>query len=133
MDHQQQKHTRKYRRRQRAAPVPLWQMDIVSGVPLTDGRLCKLVTGLDDEFRVVMVVVRPTDRDLCLAFVVAMQRYGVPPDMLTGNDKQFTSGSTKPRPPRCCSGTSADRTASCGDQQTPQHRPRLRTSCHRTA
>ncbi|PJM97844.1 hypothetical protein CG740_38795 [Streptomyces sp. CB01201] len=109
VDHQQQKHRRKYRRWQRAASVPLWQMDIVLGIPLTDGRECKLVTGIDDQFR---VIVRPTGRHLCLAFAVAMQRYGVPPDMLTGNGKQFTSGLTKPQLPRCCSGTSAGRTAS---------------------
>ncbi|MEU6611585.1 IS481 family transposase [Streptomyces shenzhenensis] len=101
VDHQQQEHKRKYRRWQRDAPMQLWQMDIVSGVPLADGRECKLVTGIDDHSRFIVVaevVVRPTGRDVCSAFVAAMQRYGVPTEMLTDNGKQFTGRFTKPRP-----------------------------------
>ncbi len=101
VDHQQQEHKRKYRRWQRDAPMQLWQMDIVSGIPLADGRECKLVTGIDDHSRflvVAEVVVRPTGRDVCSAFMAAMQRYGVPTEVLTDNGKQFTGRFTKPRP-----------------------------------
>lgn len=43
---QQQNHKRKYRRWQRDAPMQLWQIDIMGGVFLADGRECKLVTGI---------------------------------------------------------------------------------------
>ncbi|WP_438493585.1 IS481 family transposase [Streptomyces asiaticus] len=101
VDHQQQEHKRKYRRWQRDAPMQLWQMDIVSGIPLADGRECKLVTGIDDHSRflvVAEVVVRPTGRDVSSAFLATMQRYGVPTEVLTDNGKQFTGRFTKPRP-----------------------------------
>ncbi|MFD7639541.1 IS481 family transposase [Kitasatospora sp. NPDC059795] len=101
VDHQPQEHKRKYRRWQRDAPMQLWQMDIVSGIPLADGRECKLVTGIDDHSRylvVAEVVVRPTGRHVAAAFVAAMQKYGVPTEMLTDNGKQFTGRFTKPRP-----------------------------------
>ena len=35
---QEQQHKRQYRRWQRDAPMQLWQLDIVGGVPLADGR-----------------------------------------------------------------------------------------------
>ena len=41
-------HKRKYRRWQRDAPTQLWQLDIVMGVPLADGRKAKMVTGIAD-------------------------------------------------------------------------------------
>ncbi|MFF6980317.1 helix-turn-helix domain-containing protein [Streptomyces sp. NPDC008343] len=44
---QEQQHPRKYRRRQREAPMHLWQMDLVGGVPLAEGRECKVVTGTE--------------------------------------------------------------------------------------
>ncbi|MEU0788151.1 integrase core domain-containing protein [Streptomyces sp. NPDC006173] len=101
VSHQDQQHKRKYRRWQRDAPMQLWQMDIVSGVFLAHGRECKLVTGIDDHSRflvVAEVVLRPTGRDVCSAFVAAMQRYGVPTEMLTDYGKQSTGRFTKPRP-----------------------------------
>lgn len=49
---QQQNHQRKYRRWQRDAPMQLWQLDIMGGVFLADGRKCKLVTGIDDHLPV---------------------------------------------------------------------------------
>jgi hypothetical protein len=35
--------------------MQLWQLDIVSGVPLADGRAAKLVTGIDDHSRFVVI------------------------------------------------------------------------------
>jgi transposase InsO family protein len=52
---QQQNHKRKYRRWQRDAPMQLWQIDIMGGVFLADGRECKLVTGIDDHARFVVM------------------------------------------------------------------------------
>lgn len=37
-----------YKRWQREVPMELWQLDIVDGVILTDGRQAKVVTGVDD-------------------------------------------------------------------------------------
>ncbi|TMR88806.1 IS481 family transposase [Nonomuraea basaltis] len=98
---QDQEHKRKYRRWQREAPMQLWQLDIVGGVFLADGRECKLVTGIDDHSRFVVIaalVVQPTGRATCEAFTEAMRRYGVPAEVLTDNGKQFTGRFTKPVP-----------------------------------
>jgi hypothetical protein len=98
---QQQNHKRKYRRWQRDAPMQLWQLDIMGGVFLADGRECKLVTGIDDHSRFVViatVVTEPSARAVCEAFSAAMTRYGVPSEVLTDNGKQFTGRFTKPYP-----------------------------------
>jgi transposase InsO family protein len=98
---QQQNHKRKYRRWQRDAPMQLWQIDIMGGVFLADGRECKLVTGIDDHARFVVmatVVTEPSIRSVCDAFIEAMARYGVPSEVLTDNGKQFTGRYTKPYP-----------------------------------
>jgi hypothetical protein len=59
----------------------LWQFDLVGGIPLADGRACKMVTGIDDYSRFVViaavVAVQP-GRAVCSAFTAAMRRYGVP-------------------------------------------------------
>lgn len=98
---QQQNHKRSYRRWQRDAPKQLWQLDIMGGVFLADGRECKLVTGIDDHSRFVViatVVTEPSARAVCQAFTAAMARYGVPSEVLTDNGKQFTGRFTKPYP-----------------------------------
>jgi transposase InsO family protein len=98
---QEQQHKRQYRRWQRDAPMQLWQMDIVSGVPLADGRSAKLVTGIDDHSRFIViaaVVMVPTGRAVCEAFAAAMRRYGVPGEVLTDNGRQFTGRYTRPQP-----------------------------------
>jgi hypothetical protein len=71
---QQQNHKRKYRRWQRDAPMQLWQIDIMGGVFLADGRECKLVTGIDDHARFAVmttVVAEPSARSVCAAFTTA--------------------------------------------------------------
>lgn len=98
---QQQNYKRKYRRWQRDAPMQLWQIDIMGGVFLADGRECKLVTGIDDHARFVVmatVVTEPSARAVCAAFTAAMTAYGVPSEVLTDNGKQFTGRFTKPYP-----------------------------------
>ena len=82
-----------YRRWQRDAPMQLWQLDIVGGLMLVDGTECKVVTGVDDHSRycvIAAVVPRATGRAVCLAFAAALQRFGVPDEVLTDNGKQFT-------------------------------------------
>nr|WP_307834324.1 helix-turn-helix domain-containing protein [Actinoplanes lichenicola] len=50
-----------YQRWERDRPMELWQMDIVGGVLLSDGREAKVVTGVDDHsrFRVIAACRRP--------------------------------------------------------------------------
>jgi transposase InsO family protein len=82
-----------YLRWERATPMALWQLDIVGGLMLADGTECKIVTGVDDHSRfnvIASVVTRATGRAVCLAFVEAMRRYGIPDEVLTDNGKQFT-------------------------------------------
>jgi transposase InsO family protein len=90
-----------YVRWEREAPMQLWQLDIMGGVLLTDGRECKLVSGIDDHSRfavVAQLVVRASARAVCLAFARALAAHGIPEEVLTDNGKQFTGRFTKPRP-----------------------------------
>ncbi len=83
-----------YKRWQRDRPMELWQMDIVGGVLLADGREAKVVTGVDDHSRfcvIAAVVPKATGRAVCLALVAALRQYGVPEELLTDNGKQFTA------------------------------------------
>jgi transposase InsO family protein len=98
---QPQQHRRKYRRWQREAPMYLWQLDLVGGVFLADGRECKMLTGIDDHSRFVVVaavLAVPSGRAVADAFLKAMSVYGVPSEVLTDNGKQFTGRFTKPWP-----------------------------------
>ncbi len=90
-----------YLRWEREAPMALWQLDVMGGVFLAGGAELKLVTGIDDHSRFVVVarlVVRASSRAVCAAFVEALGRFGVPEEVLTDNGKQFTGRFTKPRP-----------------------------------
>jgi transposase InsO family protein len=83
-----------YKRWERDAPMALWQLDIVGGVFLADGTELKVVTGVDDHSRFCVIAqacVRATGRAVCLAFARALERYGVPEEVLTDNGKQFTA------------------------------------------
>ena len=98
---QAQRHKRKYRRWQRETPMALWQLDLVGGIYLADGRECKLLSGIDDHSRFVVcaaVLAVPSGRAVADAFTAAMRTYGVPAEVLTDNGKQFTGRFTKPRP-----------------------------------
>jgi hypothetical protein len=79
--------------------MQLWQMDITASLFLSDGRECKIITGIDDHSRFcVIATVRATARAVCSAFVTAMHTFGVPGEVLTDNGKQFTGRFGKPRP-----------------------------------
>ena len=98
---QEQRHGRKYKRWQRDAPMQLWQLDIVGGVPLAGGREAKIVTGIDDCSRFVVVsavIMVQSGRAVTEAFAAAMRRYGVPFEVLTDNGKQFTGRHIRPQP-----------------------------------
>jgi hypothetical protein len=81
--------------------MQLWQMDLMGGVFPAGGRKCKLVTGVDDHSRFIViakVVATPSGRAVCTAFAEAMTTYGVPSEVLTDKGKQFTGRFTKPFP-----------------------------------
>jgi transposase InsO family protein len=87
------KRDRKFKRWERAAAMELWQMDVVGGVLLADGREMKVLTGIDDHSRFVVcagLMLRATSRAVCGHFAEAMRRYGVPGEILTDNGKVFT-------------------------------------------
>ncbi|MEH6375880.1 IS481 family transposase [Streptomyces sp. KLMMK] len=101
VSHQVQVHRRVYKRWQRDAPMQLWQMDLTGGVFLAGGRECTLVTGIDDCSRFIVittVLLQPSGRAVCQAFIEAMRRFGVPSEVLTDNGKQFTGRYSKPLP-----------------------------------
>ncbi len=68
-------------------------MDVVGGIHLGDGAEVKVVTGIDDNSRFAVsakVVARATARPVCDALLGALQRHGVPEQILTDNGKVFT-------------------------------------------
>ena len=83
-----------YKRWERSRPMELWQMDIVGGVLLEDGSECKVLTGVDDHSRYCVcagIMVRATARPVCGFFAQALERHGVPEEILTDNGKVFTN------------------------------------------
>lgn len=83
-----------YKRWERARAMQLWQMDVMGGVHLVDGREVKVVTGIDDHSRYVVsaaVVARATATPVCQALLAALRRYGCPEQVLTDNGKVFTA------------------------------------------
>ena len=83
-----------YRRWERSRSMELWQMDVMGRLYLSDGRECKVVTGIDDHSRFVVcakVVGRATARPVCGALLEALGRHGIPEQVLTDNGKVFTA------------------------------------------
>jgi transposase InsO family protein len=83
-----------YKRWERGRPMELWQMDVVGGVLLEDGTECKILTGVDDHSRFCVcagIMVRATGRAVCGFFAQALERHGVPEEILTDNGKVFTN------------------------------------------
>ena len=89
-----------WRRWERARPMELWQMDVMGGIWLTDGRELKAVTGIDDHSRFCVaagLIERANARAVCRVFTQALERYGSPEELLTDNGKVFT-GRLGPHP-----------------------------------
>ena len=87
------KRDRKFKRWERGSAMELWQMDVVGGVLLADGKEAKILTGIDDHSRFVVcagLMVRANARAVCGHFAAAMHAYGVPAEILTDNGKVFT-------------------------------------------
>ena len=91
----------KFRRWERGLPMELWQMDVVGGVLLADGTELKCLTGVDDHSRMCVSAVlmpRANSRSVCGAFSLALERFGVPQEVLTDNGKVFTGRFGKHKP-----------------------------------
>jgi transposase InsO family protein len=89
-----------WRRWERARPMELWQMDVMGGIWLVDGRELKAVTGIDDHSRFCVaagLVERANAAAVCRVFRAALDHYGVPEELLTDNGKVFT-GRLGPHP-----------------------------------
>jgi transposase InsO family protein len=88
-----------WKRWERGAPMELWQMDVVGGFVLADGRRAKALTGVDDHSRFCVsahLMVRETSQRVCDGLAAAMRTYGVPEEILTDNGKVFTGRFNKP-------------------------------------
>ena len=84
---------RRWRRWERGLPMELWQMDVVGGFVLADGRRAKALTGVDDHSRFCIsahLMVRESSRNVCDGLASALRAYGVPGQILTDNGKVFT-------------------------------------------
>ena len=89
-----------YRRWERDRPMQLWQLDVMGGIWLADGRELKAVTGIDDHSRFCVaagLVERANARNVCRVFTAALARYSSPEEVLTDNGKVF-SGRLGPHP-----------------------------------
>jgi transposase InsO family protein len=89
-----------YRRWERPRPMDLWQLDVMGGIWLADGRELKAVTGIDDHSRFCVaagLIERANARAVCRVFTAALDRYGSPEELLTDNGKVFT-GRLGPHP-----------------------------------
>jgi len=83
-----------YRRWERGAAMALWQMDVMGRVHLASGTEVKVVTGIDDHSRFIVsakLVAAATARPVCQALTEALDRHGVPEQILTDNGKVFTA------------------------------------------
>ncbi len=90
---------RKFKRWERGTPMELWQMDVVGGFVLADGRRAKALTGVDDHSRFCVsarLMLRETSRNVCEGLALALRAYGVPEAILTDNGKVFTGRFGRP-------------------------------------
>jgi transposase InsO family protein len=96
---QRQRRKETWKRWERAAPMELWQFDVVHGFLLSDGTTAKALTGLDDHSRFCVsarLMTRERTQAVCDGFSSAMRTYGVPAQVLTDNGKVFTGRYTQP-------------------------------------
>src|SRR5947208_3223540 len=78
---------RRFKRWERGGAMELWQMDVVGGVVLADGRELKILTGIDDHSRFVV----------CAGLMERATSWGWPRRPL-GSSPQHPVGRPTPRP-----------------------------------
>ena len=83
----------RFKRWERAAPMELWQMDVIGGFLLADGSHAKALTGIDDHSRFCVsarLMPRERTRAVCDGLAMALRSYGCPVQLLTDNGRVFT-------------------------------------------
>jgi transposase InsO family protein len=88
-----------WKRWERAAPMELWQLDVVHGFLLADGSTAKALTGIDDHSRFCVsarLMIRERTQAICDGFSSALRTYGLPSQVLTDNGKVFTGRFAQP-------------------------------------
>ena len=96
---QRQRRKETWKRWERAAPMELWQLDVVHGFLLADGTSAKALTGIDDHSRFCVsarLMARERTQAVCDGFNSALNAYGVPAQVLTDNGKVFTGRFAQP-------------------------------------
>lgn len=84
---------RRWKRWERGVAMELWQMDVVGGFVLADGRRAKALTGIDDHSRFCVsafLMLRESAGSVAEGLLLALERYGLPQQVLTDNGKVFT-------------------------------------------
>lgn len=87
---------RRWKRWERGKPMELWQMDTVGGFLIADGTKAKALTGVDDHSRFCVsayLMPRESSQRVVAGLLAAMQRYGIPEQILTDNGKVFVGRS----------------------------------------
>jgi transposase InsO family protein len=90
---------RRWKRWERGMAMELWQMDVVGGFVLADGRRAKALTGVDDHSRFCVcahLMVRESSGHVCEGLAAALRTHGVPGQILTDNGKVFTGRFNQP-------------------------------------
>lgn len=90
---------RKWKRWERGRAMELWQMDVVGGFVLADGRRAKALTGVDDHSRFCVsafLMLRENAGSVAEGLRLALERYGLPGQILTDNGKVFTGRFNQP-------------------------------------
>ena len=90
---------RNWKRWERGAAMELWQMDVVGGFLLADGRRAEAFTGIDDHSRFCVsafLMLRENARSVGDGLLLAFERYGLPQHVLTDNGKVFTGRFNQP-------------------------------------
>src|SRR6202140_3634107 len=96
---QRQRRKETWKRWERAAPMELWQFDVVHGFLLADGTSAKALTGIDDHSRFCVsarLMARERTQSVCDGFSSALRTHGVPAQVLTDNGKVFTGRFAQP-------------------------------------
>ena len=91
--HARKRRDEKFKRWERAAPMELWQFDVVGGIYLSDGSELKCLTGVDDHSRYCVsagLMHRANSKSVCDHFQKSLTTYGIPQEILTDNGKVFT-------------------------------------------
>jgi transposase InsO family protein len=83
-----------YKRWERLRAMELWQMDLVGRFHLADGTAVVALTGIDDHSRFCVcarLLARGTAAPVVDGLEEALERHGVPDQILTDNGKVFTA------------------------------------------